>query len=107
MTPVQDRVGRPGQRTQHTIPVTLSLTDASYDTAYGTVTLQTAISVLWGYDTFSIAGNYYEPGKPDEVSFIRLRWLVPPSPVEEAMKAAVRSYVENNAEQCVRLVEEQ
>ena len=93
---------RPGCRSQHTLPVTLRLTDHQAD--YGSLTLPVLVSVLWGRAGGSIGGERYAPG-PDEVEFVQLQQQIAPASLARKLDRAARSYVAENAEQCVRLVE--
>ena len=93
---------RPGFPTQHTISVTLRLTDHGGD--YGSITLPAAVSVLWGYAADRIGADHYDPGAPDEVSFVQLPQPIAPLSLASALANAVRSYVADNGEQCVAAV---
>ena len=93
-------IRRPGQRTTHTVNLTLRLTDHQGD--YGAITLAAVVSVLWGYGPDRIGADHYDPGTPDEVSFVAMAQQALPM---VTLSRAVRSYVADNGEQCVRLVE--
>ena len=94
---------RPGRQTQHTISVTLRLADHQAD--YGAVAVPAVVSVLWGRAAGSIGAHSYDPGTLDEVSFVHLQPQISPASLARALERAVRSYVVENGEQCVRLVE--